>query len=229
MKTHKDWIQNQELLSMPNIETSTRCTLRCPQCARAALYADKSTRKYKDIRNRIDSGSDLSLKSAELLLQFFKQGIMLCGSISDPVVWPNFIDFLKLKKEKYADRKLRIYTAASQKNIEWYKTAFELSDDSITWIFGLDGLPGTSEKYRIGQNSQLILDAMILARSLNIDVDWQYLVFTHNVHQIDDARKIAKENGINLLLMKSDRTGGGVEVPAEWKPKKNKEIVYDSI
>jgi hypothetical protein len=90
-------------------------------------------------------------------------------------------------------------------------------------------MPGTSGIYRIGQDSQLILDAMILARLMNIDVDWQYLVFTHNVHQIDDARKIAKENGINLLLMKSDRTGGGVEVPAEWKPKKNKEIVYDSI
>lgn len=226
---YNDWIKNQKYLSMPNIETSTRCTLHCPQCARAELYADKSTRKYKDIAKRIKNGSDLTLESAERLLQFFEQGIMLCGSISDPVVWPYFLDFLKLKKEKYPTRKLRIYTAASQKNIDWYKGAFELCDNTVTWIFGLDGMPGTSEIYRIGQNSQLILDAMLLARSMNIDVDWQYLVFTHNVHQVEAARKIAKEQGINLLLMKSDRTGGGIEVPAEWKPKKNKEIVYDSV
>lgn len=225
MIDHNTWIHSQQYLSMPNIETSTRCTLRCPQCARAKLYESKDTQSYKDVKSRISAGYDLSINEAEKLLDFFKQGIMLCGSISDPVVWPYFIDFLKLRKEKYPTRKLRIYTAASQKNIEWYKEAFSLCNENDVWIFGIDGFEDTSPLYRIGQNSKLMFDAMLLAKSMNIGTDWQFIVFEHNVHQIDRAKEFAKTHNINLLLMKSDRTGGGVSVPANWKPERNKEII----
>lgn len=225
MIDHNTWIHSQQYLTMPNIETSTRCTLRCPQCARAKLYQSKDSRGYKDTKKRIQKGHDLSLQEAEKLLDFFNQGLMLCGSISDPVVWPNFIDFLKLRKEKYPDRKLRIYTAASQKNIEWYKEAFDLCNYNDVWIFGLDGFEDVSHVYRIGQDSKLMFEAMLLAKSMQIGTDWQFIVFEHNLHQIERAKEFAQQHGINLLLMKSDRTGGGVSVPASWKPARNKEIV----
>jgi hypothetical protein len=120
-------------------------------------------------------------------------------------------------------------TAASQKNIEWYRKAFELSHTNVTWIFGLDGLKDTSMIYRVGQNSALLFDAMILGKSMGVHIVWSFIVFEHNEHQLDQAKKFAREYNISLQLVKSDRFGGEIKVPINWSPKRNKEIIYDIV
>lgn len=229
MDDHLNFIQAQKYNIMPNIETSNRCPLQCPQCTRAKLLEPKTSNKYKEIKFRITSGDDLSLEDSEKLLKFFNKGIMLCGQLSDPVYWKNFIEFLKLRKKKYPNSELRIHTAASQKNLEWYKKAFHLCDEKVIWAFGIDGLT-TSEIYRKGQNSKLMFKAMLLAISMNISVEWHYIVFEHNNHEIEPAKHFADKHNIELKLIKSNRTGGGVKIPKGWRPKKNKEIItYDTI
>ena len=228
MNDHLEFIRSQKLLGMHNIETSTRCTLHCPQCTRSKLQLPKDSNKYKEIKTRINNGFDLSLKDAEKLLKFFDSGIMLCGQLSDTVFWPELFSFLAFSKT-YPNKNIRIMTAASQKNIEWYKTAFELSHKNVTWAFGIDGMKDTSIIYRIGQNSELLFDAMILGKSLGVKIEWHYIVFEYNVHQLEQAKKFAVEHKIILNFIKSNRSGGGVTVPNNWKPERNKEIIYDTI
>jgi hypothetical protein len=227
MNDHLAFVETQKTI-MPNVETSNRCPLQCPQCTRSGLLERKSTNKYKEIKQRIDRGFDLSLEDAKKLLEFFDMGIMLCGSISDPVYWKHFIDFLKLRKEFFPNKRIRVYTAASQKNIEWYKKAFSMCNSNDVWIFGIDGMT-VSEIYRKGQNSNLMFDAMLLAKSMNIGVEWQYIVFKHNIHELEEAKKFSDKHNIKLNIMKSNRTGGGVEVPDNWKPKRNKEVIHDIV
>lgn len=224
MNDHYEFIDAQKNLILANIETSTRCTLRCPQCTRAKLYSPKNTSQYNETVQRILNGFDLEISEAEKLLKFFNQGLMLCGSLSDPVFWPHFFDFLNLSK-KYPNRTIQIHTAASQKNINWYQTAFSLCHSNIIWRFGIDGLSDTSHLYRKGQNSALMIEAMLLAKSMNLNVEWQYIIFEHNLHQIEDAKDFAKKNKIDLFFIKSDRKGGGIEVPEIYKPKRNKEVL----
>jgi hypothetical protein len=54
-------------------------------------------------------------------------------------------------------------------------------------------------------------------------------VFEHNEHQLDQAKKFAREYNISLQLVKSDRFGGEIKVPINWSPKRNKEIIYDIV
>jgi hypothetical protein len=224
MTDHLTFINSQKTLMLPNLETSTRCTLHCPQCTRAKLHEPKNSSKYKEIKTRINAGFDLPLKDAEKLLTFFDRGVMLCGQLSDPVLWLHLFDFLKFSKN-YPDKNIIIMTAASQRNIEWYKQAFELSHKNVSWTFGLDGMQDTSMIYRVGQNSELLFDAMILGKSMGVKICWSYIVFKHNEHQIDQAKKFADQHDINLFFTKSDRRGGGIDVPINWLPKKNKEIL----
>lgn len=228
MTDHLTFIGSQKLSGMPNVETSTRCPLQCPQCTRAKLQSPKDSNKYIEIKTRINNGFDLPLTDAEKLLTFFDQGVMLCGQLSDPVFWPDLFKFLEFSKT-YPDKNIRIMTAASQKNIEWYRAAFTLSHKNVTWSFGLDGMEDTSMIYRVGQNSKLLFDAMILGKSLGVKIEWHYIVFEHNVHQLEEATEFAGKHGIMLNLVKSNRTGGNIKVPSEWKPKKNKEIINDII
>ena len=228
MNDHLAFINAQKLLGTGNIETSNRYPMRCPQCTRAKLLLPKDSNKYREIKARIKRGDDLQITDAHKLLDFFKRGIFLCGQLSDPVYWTNLFEFLKLSNS-YLDKNIEIHTAASQKNIEWYKSAFSLCGKNIVWIFGIDGMEDTGPIYRVGQNSKLMFEAMLLGKAMGINIDWQYIVFKHNVHQLDEARLFAKSHNINLHLVKSNRTGGGVKVPKNWKPNKNKEIINGNI
>jgi hypothetical protein len=225
---HAAFIISQKRFKMINIETTNRCPLQCPQCTRFKLQHEKHLSSYKETKERIQRGFDLSVNDAKKMLEFFDQGVMLCGSLSDPVYWPNFFEFLDLSKN-YPNKIIQIHTAASQKNIDWYKKAFEKANNNVIWIFGIDGLEDTSSIYRVGQNTKLMFEAMNLGSQMNQNIHWQYIVFTHNVHQIDTARNYAKKHNIKLEFVKSDRTNNIIEVPREWRPKKNKEIVYDII
>lgn len=209
-----------------NVETSTRCTLRCPQCTRAKLYAPKHTSDYKETVSRIANGNDLTLKEAEMMLNFTDSGLMLCGQLSDPVFWPNFLEFLKLSNN-YPDKKIQIHTAATKNSLGWYKKAYSLCHENVTWIFGIDGLSHTSPIYRIGQDGDLIMKAMLLGKEMGINVEWQFIVFEHNVGQLNIAAEIAKDKGIPFQYIKSNRVGGNVEVPVEFRPSRNKETVYN--
>lgn len=221
----ESFIEAQQTQAHANIETSHRCALKCPQCSRAKLFRPKESRDYRDIKAKIQSGGDLSIKNAEKILKFFDNGFGLCGQISDPVYWHNFLDFLKLS-QKFPHVSVGIHTAASQKNIEWYRRAFELCYENIHWKFGIDGFVDTSSIYRVGQNTALLFDAMHLAKSMGLTVEWHFIVFEHNEHQVEQAKEYADEHGFILHLIKSNRTGGNVRVPKNWRPDGyNKEIL----
>lgn len=219
-----NFIDGQRKFGAINIETSNKCPLLCPQCTRANLLEPKNSSRYRDIKERIISGFDLPLKDAEKLLKFSNNEVYLCGQLSDPVYWKYFLDFLILS-QKYQKIKLGIHTAASQKNLQWYREAFKQSHRNVVWRFGIDGFKDTSPLYRKNQNTALLFEAMLLGKSMNVTIEWHFIVFEHNEHQIYEAKNYAKKHEINLFFVKSNRKGGGVSVPQSWRPENNKEVI----
>lgn len=222
---HLRFIMDHSTLGTSNLDMSSRCTLKCSSCARAALQGSKSDRKY--IKNRIKNGKDVELESMRKIFEFFPR-VGICGQISDPVFHPKLLEILEMRKSEYPDTDLTIHTAAHQKNIEWYRKAFELTDTRRTmWIFGLDGLEDTSMIYREGQNSPLVMEAMKLGASMGVDVHWQYILFDYNLHQVEQAKEIAAEHGIQLEFMQTNRPSKNpnIKVPDEYLSKNEKRII----
>jgi hypothetical protein len=222
MNDIESFVNHQKKYKLPNLETSTRCYLRCPQCTRAKLFESKKSSGYRETISRINNGFDLPLEDALKILDFFDQGVMLCGSLSDPVYWPSLQKFIQESK-KQTHKKIQIHTAAHQKNLEWYREIFNTCHSNIIWIFGADGLSDSSMTYRVGQNSKLIFDAMILGKQMGLDIIWHYIIFDYNVNQINNAKRLAADKGVKLEFIKSNRSGGGISVPDEYKPERNKE------
>lgn len=222
-----NFIDCQKKYGSINIETSNRCPLLCPQCTRANLFQPKNSRQYEDITRRIKAGFDLPLSDSEKLLKFSDNEVYLCGQLSDPVYWKYFFDFLLLT-QKYKNIKLGIHTAASQKNLEWYREAFKQSHTNVVWRFGIDGFEDTSPIYRKNQNTKLLFEAMLLGKSMGIAIEWHFIVFEHNEHQIDRAKDYAKKHSIDLFFVKSNRKGGGVSIPRFWRPENNKEVIKNN-
>jgi hypothetical protein len=64
---------------------------------------------------------------------------------------------------------------------------------------------------------------MILGKQMGLDIIWHYIIFDYNVNQINNAKRLAADKGIKLEFIKSNRSGGGISVPDEYKPERNKE------
>jgi len=168
------------------IDASNTCTLKCPYCAR-------QTHK--------DYGGVLSLGNYFKLLDFYDH-LSFSGQISDPIFNPNLITMLNWSQNK----SVSVHTAAtSPKHKEdWYLRAFK-SNPQVTWIFGLDGPVGWSEKHRLGQDSAFLMDIMLMGAGLGIKIIWQCILFKFNEEYIDSCREFADKEGLEFQLNLSTR------------------------
>tara|TARA_Y100000768_G_scaffold214227_1_gene161434 strand:- start:1053 stop:1664 length:612 start_codon:yes stop_codon:yes gene_type:complete len=171
-----------------------RCTLECPGCSRQ--------RDYKDVRPV--PGRDTTISEWEILTDFFDE-IQCCGQISDPIFNPYLLEFFKIAKRK--GTYLLINTAASHKPEKWYNEAFDTFGPG-EWIFGIDGLPNESHKYRINQDGEKLFEMAKLCAKKGITTRWQYIIFKYNENHIEQARQMAKDNGIIFEISTSARFEG---------------------
>ena len=164
-----------------NLDITYRCTLECPKCLRRAIPTNNL--------------HDLSLENFKKIIKHFDQ-IEFCGQISDPIFHPQFIEFLRLTK----DKRVFVHTAASHKSMDWYMDAFS-ANKNATWEFGIDGLPQDSHKYRINQNGEYLFDVMNAGVELGNDIRWQYIIFKYNENNISEAIDFSQRHKIFLSFL----------------------------
>jgi MoaA/NifB/PqqE/SkfB family radical SAM enzyme len=174
-----------------NLDITSRCTLGCSTCDRAW---------YKENNVKIPK-NDMTIEEFDKVSNYFTE-IYFCGQMSDPIFHPNFIDFLKMCDDKNV--KVSVHTAASHQPREWYVRAFN-ANKNAEWIFGVDGLPKDSHKYRINQDGEKLFEMMKLAVSLGNKVTWQYIVFDYNEEDQIEAYGIAKKEKMRFMLIESSR------------------------
>ena len=174
-----------------NIDIGARCTLECSACSRTKLR-----KKGLPI-----PGKDITLDQFKKIANFFEY-INFCGQVSDPIMNNNFIEFLKICN----DKKIRttVHVAASHRKEKWWSEAFE-ANKKAEWIFGIDGLPEDSHKYRKNQDGVKLFNMMLLAKSMGIRCAWQYIIFNYNENTIEEAKRISEKNNIRFNLVATSR------------------------
>ena len=175
-----------------NLDIGFRCTLECPKCERQ--------QDYKDIRPV--PGRDMTISEWHKIVDYFDE-VQCCGQISDPIFNPDFIEFIKIAKEK--DKYMLVHTAASHKSVEWYNEAFD-NFGRGEWIFGIDGLPNESHKYRVNQDGEKLFKIMCESKKyLNTRSVWQYIIFNYNEDHLEEAKKMADEHDLFFIQKQSSR------------------------
>ena len=105
-------------------------------------------------------------------------------------------------------KKMRLNTNGSGKKLTWWQDYYDIISDTDETVFGIDGLEDTSDQYRINQDWKSSFDALKLGAKLGKTVIWQWIPFSFNEHQIDEARALANRYNIPFMILKSSR----------WKP-----------
>jgi pyruvate-formate lyase-activating enzyme len=179
-----------------NIDSSHRCPLECHKCQRQAIR--KAGYKVP--------GKDMPWNDFLKIANYFEKGLIFCGQISDPTANPLLIDMLKYCYKKNIP--VSINTAASHKSVEWYEEAFDVNPNGV-WMFGIDGLPKDSHKYRIHQDGEKLFEMVKLCAKKCKTSVWQYIVFRYNENDIEEARDMALANNIDFDLVFSGRWVSG--------------------
>lgn len=196
-----------------NVDTTHRCLLQCPFCARqnhqyGKEFIKQSQQKY----------GDLKLQHAKEMGNFWTH-ISFCGQLSDPIFHTNFIEVISTLGQTSCT-KIDIHTTASGKKIDWWEQLVEVTNNipqAMRWVFGIDGIDEKSALHRINQNTSQAIDAMkYVATNTNDEVVWQYIPFRYNEDDIPKAIEIADKYNIKLMILKSGRfseSGNVLEPP----------------
>lgn len=177
-----------------HIEPTSKCTLACPLCDRTWFFEKFKKRENHDI-------------DTTALLNFFageSQKITMCGNNGDPIYHPDFIRLCGGLKEQGSN--LYIVTNGSHKKSNWWHELGSLLDNNDKVTFSIDGLEDTNKIYRKNSDWQSIMEAAKVLKSYDCVLEWKYIVFKHNQHQIELARSMSADMGFNYFrLEKSDR------------------------
>ena len=201
-----------ESLSEINFELSSHCNSKCPQCPRYDMLG----RVHKDLNVTHLDVNVIKKLPIEKMRNLKK--VSFCGNFGDPLMHPDLNEIVNI----FQNKEILISTNASLRSRQWWSELGEKENVSVT--FCIDGIGKTHELYRrntsydkIIKNAKAFIDAGGTAR-------WQFIVFKHNEHQLNEAKKLSEEMGFKeIKIMYSDR----FDTNNKWKVYDNNEYLYD--
>jgi MoaA/NifB/PqqE/SkfB family radical SAM enzyme len=171
------------------LDHTSRCNLLCPQCART----DNSVMPIKD----------LTLDDYKLIFEPFIDkdiSILHCGNYGDVITSPTFDTTLDWCLKNNFNN-IRIVTNGSARNTSWWR---ELGKKNIQYVvFSIDGLEDTNHLYRVNSNFNKIIENVRAFVEAGGVARWDYLVFDHNQHQVEQAMELAKKIGVSTFNTKN--------------------------
>jgi MoaA/NifB/PqqE/SkfB family radical SAM enzyme len=189
-----------------HVETTTRCTLKCPACPRT-VWQDliKQPIKKTDI-NLDDLKNFINCKSGEDF-----ETMNLCGDYGDTIYYPELFRMIKLFRHKA----FKIHTNGSYKSKEWWAELNNLLTEKDIIIFGIDGLQEDNVKYRVNANWKSIETAIDQLSKGPARLRCKTLIFDFNHTKLDEIQQWAENKGMEWFSLQTMRFGNNKLMPQD--------------
>jgi MoaA/NifB/PqqE/SkfB family radical SAM enzyme len=178
-----------ESIRSVDIEGTPVCNADCPMCIRT----DTNGNMLGGLRPQQQLTLD-EYTQRVFTPQFVEQiqRVQFCGNYGDPcLMWAfrGLVAHLQ-KKPVHVD----VETNGGMHNAAWWGDLGKLSKDLVV-TFSIDGLEDTLGIYRRKVNFQKVIENASAFIAAGGKARWAFLVFKHNEHQVDEARRMAKKLG----------------------------------
>ena len=174
-----------------DIETTTRCNAACPMC-----FRNLSGDRINPDLNIEDFNTDW-IDNIDLMIGT----VSLCGNYGDPIMVNNLHQVLHdlNKKINWApDHKIIIMTNGGARTTDWWKELAGIMKTigaTSRVVFGIDGLEDTNHLYRRNVNWNKLMKNVEAYISAGGRATWKMILFKHNQHQVEEAKKLADDMG----------------------------------
>jgi MoaA/NifB/PqqE/SkfB family radical SAM enzyme len=198
---------NLSKLGRLHIELTTRCNASCPACSRNICGAFT----YPNLEM-----TELTINDIENFFpkEFAKNisGINYCGNLGDPGIATDLLPILNYFQDNgRRGINQQVRTNGGMRNPSYWKDVgkfFASIPRDVTKnhlfshpaiVFSVDGLEDTNHIYRRGVKWNKLLANMEAYSSTGAFGIWEFLIFEHNQHQIDEAKKLAEKLGFQFI------------------------------
>lgn len=175
-----------------HLELTERCQAECPMCPRTD--------------NPLVGKRELSLADIEIIFpkEFVKQlpSITICGNFGEPVLAKDFIEIIQYFRFTNKKLHIKIHSNAGARDEYFWKDLAYLIEENGVVLFGIDGLEDTNHIYRKKVQWNKVMNSAQFFIDAGGKAQWDYLVFEHNEHQVDEARALAKKMGFYSFQLK---------------------------
>jgi MoaA/NifB/PqqE/SkfB family radical SAM enzyme len=184
-----------------HLEVTERCNASCPQCARNINGGEV---------NPLLHDAELSLDDVKNILkpEFISQlkRLYMCGNYGDPISARDTLEMFEYIRSCNSTMQLSFHTNASAKTPEWWSRLPAAMGKNHYVVFSVDGLEDTNHLYRQGTVWRKIMENARAFIAAGGRARWDYIVFGHNEHQVEEARALAESMGFEKFnIKKSNR------------------------
>jgi len=180
-----------------HLEITERCNAACPMCARN-INGGEINPWLKD--------NELSLDDIKQIFpdDFIQQleHMYMCGNYGDPIVAKDTLAVFKHFRDTNKNIYLSLNTNGSARTPEWWSELASILGTNGYVIFSIDGLEDTNQIYRKNTIWKKIIENVNAFISAGGIAHWEFIVFKHNQHQIEEAKKLSKELGFTKFQVK---------------------------
>jgi len=217
-----------------HIELSNYCNAACPMCGRN-MVAGKS-KDYEMVMRKDVNTSELLLPDIQSIFdkKFFDTYDLtvmnMCGNRGDPATATDLFEICEYLFSMQNDLAITIATNGGLKTASYWEKLgklFKKYGNGSRVTFGIDGLEDTNHIYRVNVNFKKVMQNAQAFINGGGDARWQYLLFKHNQHQLEEAKNLADQMGFSQFFyvhtprFAHTQEGDGVKV-YKWKGKKYK-------
>jgi len=189
-----------------HIELSSKCNASCPGCSRN--YSGGAVVKDLEL-------TELTLEDIKRMIpvEIAKNltYINFCGNLGDPGTAKDLIPILEYFREHSPRVVQQVRTNGGMKNEQFWVDLgnFYSSHNQINQldmfktacvVFSVDGLEDTNHIYRRGVVWDKLIRNMRAYSSTGAFAIWEFLLFEHNQHQVEEAKVLAEELGFELVI-----------------------------
>lgn len=188
---------NYNEIEVVHLEMTEACNASCPMCARNLNGGEVNPH----LNNRELSIADIERIFPIDFVQQLKR-VYMCGNYGDPAVASDTLEAFAYFREHNPQINLSMHTNGSMKKPEWWAELAQVIGKKGYVIFGLDGLEDTNHLYRQGtvwKNIMRNVEAFIAAGGR---ARWDFIVFAHNEHQVEEAEQLSKDMGFEKFQYK---------------------------
>jgi len=174
------------------VESTTYCNAGCPHCSRHVMNTS--------ILEKNMPMSHLPYECIEKLKDDFGEqtkimDIWYIGNLGDSLMHPDMekIWEFTIKHFRYTE----IETNGGARKTDFWKNMGEISKKSgqAMMCFSIDGLEDTNEIYRKKVKWDRLMENVHAYISAGGIATWKWLTFSHNEHQVEEARELARKLG----------------------------------
>lgn len=174
------------------IEITTYCNAACPQCPRNIQGGKVNPHLVLEHLSRAVIDKAFTAELCNRLRQIF-----FCGSYGDPIMHPNFLDILWDFRRKSPSLWLYMHTNGGAHDQDYWREIAYILNGFGQVDFNIDGLEDTNHLYRQNTNFNKIIENAKSFIDAGGRAVWNFLVFEHNEHQVQQAKQLAYELGFS--------------------------------